>query len=83
MVLPAMRKQHSGKIINISSVAGKVPVHFGDWYNVSKYAVEALSDDMRIGLGHFGIQVALIEPGLIKTPWGKIAANHLKETIKK
>ncbi|QBP19012.1 SDR family NAD(P)-dependent oxidoreductase [uncultured bacterium] len=82
LVIPSMRKHQFGKIINLASIAGKVPMHFGDWYNVSKYAVEALSSDMRIELSPFGIQVIIIEPGIIKTPWGKIAANHLIKTVK-
>lgn len=79
LVVPAMREQGSGRIINISSVAGRAPVLFGGWYNISKYALEALSDNLRIELKGFGIDVATIEPSGIKTPWGEIAANHLEE----
>lgn len=80
LVLPAMRKQHSGRIINISSVAGKTVFYYGGWYHVSKYAVEALSDALRMEVKPFGIDVVIIEPGAIKTNWGIIAADHLKET---
>ena len=80
LVLPAMRKQGSGRIINTSSIAGKIVIQFGGWYNVSKYSVEALSDAMRMELKPFGIDVVLIEPGGIKTDWGIIAARHLKES---
>lgn len=79
-VLPAMREQGFGKIINISSVAGKACMYFGGWYNVSKYAVEAFSDALRIEVKPFGVDVVLIEPGGIKTDWGIIAARHLKES---
>lgn len=78
LVLPAMRKQGSGRIINTSSIAGKIVLPFGGWYNVSKYSVEALSDALRMEVKTFGIDVVLIEPGGIKTDWGLIAARHLK-----
>ncbi len=54
LVLPTMRKQHSGRIINISSVAGKTVFYYGGWYHVSKYAVEALSDALRMEVKPFG-----------------------------
>ena len=82
LVLPTMRKQGSGRIINTSSVAGKATMHFGGWYNVSKYAVEAFSDALRMEMHPFGIDVVLIEPGGIKTDWGLIAADHLAESSK-
>ena len=78
LVLPYMRKQHSGRIINISSVAGKAVIMFGGWYNVSKYSVEALSDALRMEVKPFGIDVSIIEPGGIKTDWGLIAADNLE-----
>ena len=77
LVLPYMRQQHSGRIINISSIAGRMVFYFGGWYHVSKYAVEALSDALRMEVQPFGIDVMLIEPGGIKTNWGIIAAEHL------
>ncbi len=82
LVLPAMREQHCGRIINISSVAGKSVLYYGGWYHVSKYAVEALSDALRMELQPFGIDVVIVEPGAIKTNWGIIAAEHLEETSK-
>lgn len=80
LVLPQMRKQGSGRIINISSVAGRVVINFGAWYNVSKFAVEAFSDALRIEAKPFGIDVVLIEPGGIGTNWGSIAAEHLEQS---
>ena len=80
LVLPTMRKQKSGRIVNIASIAGRLVMSFGGWYCVSKYCVEALSDAMRMELKPFGIDVAIIEPGGIKTDWGLIAARHLKES---
>ncbi len=80
LVLPVMRSQGAGRIINISSIAGRMVFYFGGWYNVTKYSVEALSDAMRMELKPFGIDVSMIEPGAIKTDWGIIAARHLKES---
>ena len=79
-VLPIMRRQGSGRIINTSSIAGKLVLPFGGWYHVSKYSVEALSDAMRMELKPFGIDVSMIEPGGIRTDWGIIAARHLDES---
>ncbi len=81
-VLPYMRKQKSGRIINVSSMGGRVTTYFGAWYHATKYAVEAFSDALRMEAGEFGIKVSLIEPGGIKTPWGNIAADHLAESAK-
>ena len=80
LVLPTMRKQGSGRIVNTSSIAGKIVLPFGGWYNVSKFSVEALSDALRMEVKPFGIDVVMIEPGGIKTDWGIIAARHLKES---
>ena len=80
LVLPAMRKQGSGRIVNISSIAGRMVLPFGGWYHVSKFSVEALSDALRMEVQPFGIDVVLIEPGGIKTDWGIIAAKHLRES---
>lgn len=80
LVLPYMRKQGSGRIINTSSIAGKMAFYMGGWYNVTKYSVEAFSDALRMELKPYGIDVVMIEPGAIKTNWGVIAAQHLKES---
>ena len=82
LVLPTMRAQHSGRIINTASVAGRAVFYYGGWYHVSKYAVESLSDALRMELKPFGIDVVIIEPGAIKTNWGIIAADHLTESSK-
>ena len=82
LVLPSMREQGSGRIVNISSVAGKAVLYFGGWYHVSKFSVEALSDALRMELKPFGIDVSMIEPGGIQTNWGIIAADHLAESSK-
>ena len=82
LVLPTMRAQGSGRIINVASIAGKTVLLYGGWYHVSKYSVEALSDAMRMELKPFGIDVVLIEPGMIGTDWGRIAADHLTESCR-
>lgn len=81
-VLPHMRAQHSGTIINVSSMGGRLTTFFGAWYHASKYALEAFSDALRMETADFGIHVSLIEPGGIKTPWGFIAADLLEESGK-
>lgn len=82
LVTPAMRENHYGKIVNISSMGGKIWTRFGGWYHATKFAVEGFSDCLRMELAPFGIDVVVVEPGGIKTDWGIIAANHLKETSK-
>lgn len=80
LVLPHMRKNKYGKIVNISSMAGKVYTLFGGWYHATKHALEGLSDCLRMETKGFGIDVIIIEPGGIKTDWGQIAADNLKKT---
>lgn len=82
LVLPYMRKQSSGKIINTSSMGGRVTTYFGAWYHATKYALEAFSDALRMEVKEFGIDVSIIEPGGIKTDWGFIAAEHLANSSK-
>ena len=77
-----MRKQKSGRIINTSSMGGRLVSFMGSWYHATKYAVEAFSDGLRMETSDFGIKVILIEPGGIKTDWGFIAADHLEESSK-
>ncbi|MGW4909064.1 oxidoreductase [Streptomyces sp. NPDC004270] len=80
LVLPHMRAQRSGTIVNISSMGGRFATPMGAWYHASKYAVEGLSDALRLELKRFGIDVVLIEPGSIRTEWGAIAADRLRAT---
>ena len=82
LVLPHMRKQKSGRIINISSMGGRLTSYFGGWYHATKYALEAFSDALRMEVADFGIDVSLIEPGGIKTEWGIIAADKLANSAK-
>jgi short-subunit dehydrogenase len=75
LVLPHMRERRSGMIINISSVAGKVPSPMAGWYHASKHALEALSDSLRMEVKQFGIKVVIIESGSVKSEWGSIAMD--------
>lgn len=68
LVLPHMRAQGSGRILNISSMAGRITSPLGAWYHATKYALEAFSDALRMEVEEFGIDVVIIEPGGIKTP---------------
>jgi short-subunit dehydrogenase len=79
LVLPYMRAQQSGKIINVTSIGGKIANPLGGWYHASKFAVEALSDSLRMELKPFGIDVIVIEPGGIQTEWAGIAGNNLRK----
>jgi NAD(P)-dependent dehydrogenase (short-subunit alcohol dehydrogenase family) len=77
LTLPMMRANKSGRIINVSSIGGKSGEPFGAWYHASKYALEGLSDCLRMELTPFGIDVVVIEPGAIRTEWGGIAFGSL------
>lgn len=80
LVLPHMRAQGSGTIVNISSMGGKIYTPLGGWYHGTKFAVEALSDALRLETAPFGIDVVVIEPGGIATEWGGIAAENVLKT---
>jgi len=80
LVLPHMRAQRSGRIVNVSSMGGKIYEPCGCWYHASKFAVEGLSDCLRLELREFDIHVIVIQPGGIATEWGGIAARGLLET---
>jgi short-subunit dehydrogenase len=78
-IIPFMREQKSGKIINMSSMGGKVYTPFGAWYHATKYALEGWSDCLRIELKSFGIDVILIEPGVIKTEFQDVMMDSTVE----
>jgi len=80
LVLPKMRENRYGKIVNISSMGGKIYTPFGGWYHATKHALEGFSDALRLEAASFNIDVIIIEPGGIATEWGAIAADHLKQT---
>lgn len=77
--LPAMRERHAGRIINMSSAAGRVATPFTGSYSATKFALEAVSDAMRLELAPFGIQVVLIEPGPIPTHFGRASDHAIPE----
>lgn len=77
LVLPQMRKNGYGKIVNISSVGGKVGLPMGVWYHASKFAIEGLSDSLRNEVRQFGIDVIVIEPGGTKSEMVEIGAGDL------
>jgi len=77
LVLPAMRTQRSGRIVNTSSIGGKFGEPFGCWYHATKFAVEGLSDSLRMELHPFGIDVVVIQPGATHSEWAKIAQDSL------
>ena len=78
LVLPTMREQRSGTIVNITSMGGKIYTPLGSWYHATKFALEAISDCLRMELEPFGINVVVIEPGGIQTEWGGIAAEKVR-----
>lgn len=80
LVLPHMREQKSGTIVNITSMGGKIYTPLGGWYHGTKFALEALSDCLRLEVAPFGIGVVVIEPGGIATEWGGIAADNLVDS---
>lgn len=80
LILPNMRKHNYGRIVNISSMGGKIFTPLGAWYHATKHALEGWSDCLRLEVKDFGIDVVIVEPGGIKTDWGTIAAENLKKT---
>lgn len=79
LVLGGMRRAGRGRIVNISSMGGKLVFPGGGAYHASKYAVEALSDALRFEVNGFGVRVVVVEPGLITTNFGETAAGSLAE----
>lgn len=79
LVLPGMRQRRVGRVINVASVFGRMYGPLGSWYHATKYAVEGLSDALRLEMRPFGVRVVLIEPGSIRTEWGPIAVGKLRE----
>lgn len=77
LVLPGMRRQGEGRIVNISSMGGKLTFPGGGVYHATKHAVEALSDALRFEVRGFGVDVVVIEPGLIITQFGEAAGASM------
>jgi short-subunit dehydrogenase len=83
LVIPIMRKQGEGRIVNISSVAGRIARPLSSVYDATKHALEAISDGMRGELAPFGIKVVVIEPGFILTEFLSVANEKSKPVIER
>lgn len=81
-VVPHMRKQNAGLIINTSSMGGKMYFPLGAWYHASKHAVEGLSDCLRLELKQFNIKVVVLEPGFILTEFGSVLIDNFSKIPK-
>jgi NAD(P)-dependent dehydrogenase (short-subunit alcohol dehydrogenase family) len=79
LVLPAMRSRRWGRIINVSSMAGRFTLPGGGFYHATKHAVEALSDALRLEVASFGVGVSLIEPGPVLTEFGATSISTIDE----
>ena len=77
LALPIMRSQGAGRIVNVGSMGGQFGEPFGAWYHAAKFAVEGLSDCLRMEAAPFGVRVIVIEPGTIRTEWSRIAGENL------
>lgn len=80
-LIPIMRSQGKGKIINVSSIGGRIPFPAAGMYSCSKFALEALSDVLRMELKAFNIKVSVVEPGPVVTDFFKVAWEKVLETI--
>jgi NAD(P)-dependent dehydrogenase (short-subunit alcohol dehydrogenase family) len=77
--LPAMRERGSGAIVNVTSTAGIASPPLGGFYAGSKFALEAISEALHLEVGHFGVRVFAIEPGVIETEFGTNMVDHRSE----
>jgi NAD(P)-dependent dehydrogenase (short-subunit alcohol dehydrogenase family) len=78
LVLPKMREQRWGKIVNIGSMGGRLTFPGGGFYHATKHALEAISDALRFEVRGFGIDTILVEPGLIVTEFGNAAVASME-----
>ena len=79
LALPAMRAQGWGRIVNLSSMGGKLTFPGGGYYHATKHAVEALSDALRFEVAGFGVKVVVVEPGAIRTGFADAATTALED----
>lgn len=82
LIIPPMRKRGAGTIVNVTSVGGKAHTPLGAWYHATKFALEGWSDCLRLELKAFGIDVIIIEPGGVKSEFGGIMDERIRETTK-
>jgi short-subunit dehydrogenase len=80
-LLPAMRERGRGRIVNISSIAGRWVSPGSGWYGASKFALEALSDALRLELKAFGLNVVVVEPGLIATDFANVVGPSIERSL--
>lgn len=80
-LIPTMRNQGGGRIVNVSSLAGRLAFPFGGLYSASKFALESLSDTLRMELEPFNIQVSVIEPGPVSTDFFGVVAKEVEQTV--
>jgi len=78
LVLPGMRRVRRGRIVNVSSMGGRLVFPGAAWYHASKHALEAFSDGLRFEVRGFGIQVVVVEPGLVRTGFAAAATDALE-----
>ena len=78
LALPGMRRQGAGRIVNVSSMGGKISIPGGGYYHATKHAVEAISDTLRFEVRPFGVHVSVIQPGTIKTAFGDTATKSVE-----
>jgi NAD(P)-dependent dehydrogenase (short-subunit alcohol dehydrogenase family) len=83
LVLPGMRRQGWGKVVNLSSMGGRLTFPGGGAYHATKYAVEALSDALRFEVKGFGVDVVLVQPGLIRTEFSQAAVGSMSASLEK
>ncbi len=77
LVIPGMRRQHFGRIVNVGSIGGRLTYPAGGAYHMTKYAMEAMSDALRFETRGFGIRVSHVQPGFIRTQWGETALRSV------
>jgi len=83
LVLPAMRAKRSGRIVNVSSVAGNLYTPLGGWYHVTKFGLNVWSDVLDSEVKQFGIRSVIVQPGVTKSSWGKIAFENARKNLTK
>jgi len=82
LVLPTMRAQKSGRIINISSIGGDVYMPLGAYYHATKAALQQWSDSLDIEVAPFGVRSIVVQPGLTKSAWGQITMENAQKNLK-
>lgn len=79
-VIGSMRVARRGRVVNVSSLAGEFSSPMAGWYHASKFALEALSDSLRLELRPFGVDVVVVQPGPVRSPWHEDALRLLAQT---